>query len=484
MKCGFLFCIFLVSTLVWGQKDSLALDWKDYDSLYLDLFADVKGMDAAYLADSNAKITLDSDSIIALKMVELNKLSEIGLDFNSYTKAFINLYANKRQNFTHLLHQRFRSYEPLFEKYLDYHGLPLELKYLPIIESGLNTGIKSRAGAAGLWQFMIATGRMYGLEVNNYYDDRLDPEKCTKAACEFLKKLYRMYGDWGLALSAYNAGPGNVNKAIRRSGGKRTFWEIRPYLPRETRGYYPALIAVTYLFEYAEDHGLGYRELPLHHHEIDSIHLSVNTDLNFLETLLPVDSLEIIEMNPRYRKQKIVIDAKHQKELLRMPYEAAQYFAAHEDSIVYALKVYDTLHQTAEVKVVQTANVSAVPQGSNTIYHTVRSGDVIGAIAQKYGVSVYQVRSWNGLRSNTIRVGQRLKIYTKKSVSNSKTSQSSSSVQSNKTTYKSSGKLYTVKKGDNLWLIAKNLGTSMERLKALNPGVNLNKLQIGQKIKI
>lgn len=473
-------CILFGAFVLKAQEDSIRLEWNTYDSLYLELFSEVKGNDAAYLADSNAKITLPSDSIIALNMKELNRMSEIGLDYNNYTRAFINLYAVKRQNFTHLLHQRFKSYEPLFEKYLDYYGLPQELKYLPIIESGLNTGIKSRVGAAGLWQFMIATGRMYGLEVNNYYDDRLDPERCTKAACLFLKRLYGMYGDWGLALSAYNAGPGNVNKAIRRSGGKRTFWEIRPFLPRETRGYYPALIAVTYLFENAESCGLGYRELPLHHHEIDSIHLSVDADILFLETLLPVDSTLILDMNPRFRKGKVIINKDHPKEMLRMPYEAAQYFAAHEDSIIYALKVYDTLHLQKEVEVVKAANVSARPSGSSTQYYTVRSGDVIGKIAQRYGVSVYQIRSWNGLRSNTIRVGQRLKIYTKKS----NVSSSNTSTKSSKTTYKSASGTYVVKSGDSLWLIAKRLGTSMERLKQLNPGVDLNRLKIGQTLKI
>ena len=284
-------------------------------------------------------------------------------------------------------------YFPLFEEALDRHDLPLELKYLAVVESGLNPKARSHAGARGLWQFMYATARGQGLRIDSYIDERRDPVRSSEAACVFLKKLYNQYGDWYLALAAYNAGPGNVNKAIRRSGGKKNFWEIRYFLPRETRNYVPAFMAVLYLMEYHAEHNIFPAELFTPYAALDTV--EVNTVLRFdqIAAHLNMDVESLSQLNPMFRLD--IIPGPPEKWPLVLPQNLIPSFLAYQKDMI--------LHEPE-----RTPKIVFVPE---PVIYRVKSGDVLGGIASSYGVSVKQLKEWNGLKGTMIRVGQKLKIH-------------------------------------------------------------------------
>ena len=292
-------------------------------------------------------------------------------------------------------------YFPMFEQELDSYNIPLEIKYLAIVESALNPRARSRVGATGLWQFMYSTGKMYKLDVSSYVDERRDPIASTKAACAYLSRLYDIFGDWDLALAAYNSGPGNVNKAIRRSGGYKNYWNIRRNLPRETAGYVPAFLATMYLFEYAEEHGLKIRKAERPYFETDTIHVKSLITFDQISELVGVGVKELEVLNPSY-KLNIIPYVKGKNYALRLPKEAMGKFVNNETAI-YA-------HVTEELK----KKEKPLPQlvkADNRIRYKVRSGDYLGKIAERYGVGVSQIKRWNGLRSNNLRIGQRLTIF-------------------------------------------------------------------------
>lgn len=311
--------------------------------------------------------------------------SEVILDY-------IEFYATRRNQQLGRMLGLSQYYFPLFEEYLDKYDIPLELRFLPIVESALNPQARSRVGATGLWQFMYGTGRMYNLKINSYVDERMDPRRSTEAACRYLKKLHGMYGDWNLALAAYNAGPGNVNKAIRRSGGKTTYWEVRRYLPRETRGYVPAFIAVNYLMNFHQEHNIFPAEATCAWAETDT--LVVKEQIRFDQvaeyTDLTVDELKWY--NPTYRRGVVPKGGAYE---LRLPYDEVSTFLAYEDSIL-------NFKKDEEVEV--------IAQTEPEVYY-VRSGDVLGTIAERFNVSVSQLKAWNNIRGHMIRVGQKLYIY-------------------------------------------------------------------------
>lgn len=311
--------------------------------------------------------------------------SEVILDY-------IEFYATRRNQQLGRMLGLSQYYFPLFEEYLDKYDIPLELRFLPIVESALNPQARSRVGATGLWQFMYGTGRMYDLKINSYVDERMDPRRSTEAACRYLKKLYGLYGDWNLALAAYNAGPGNVNKAIRRSGGQTTYWGVRRYLPRETRGYVPAFIAVNYLMNFHQDHNIFPAEATCAWAETDT--LVVQEQVRFDQvaeyTDLTIDELKWY--NPTYRRGVVPKGGAYE---LRLPYDEVSTFLAYEDSIV-------NFKKDEEVEV--------IAQTEPEVYY-VRSGDVLGTIAERFSVSVSQLKAWNNIRGHMIRVGQKLYIY-------------------------------------------------------------------------
>ena len=330
---------------------------------------------------------------IQMRMHVLDAASPMDLSWNPIAHSRIAFYAANRPIHLGRMLGRVPLYFPLFEEALDRHDLPLELKYLAVVESGLNPKARSHAGARGLWQFMYATARGQGLRIDSYIDERRDPVRSSEAACVFLKKLYNQYGDWYLALAAYNAGPGNVNKAIRRSGGKKNFWEIRYFLPRETRNYVPAFMAVVYLMEYHAEHNIFPAELFTPYTALDTV--EVNTVLRFdqIAAHLNMDVESLSQLNPMFRLD--IIPGPPEKWPLVLPQNLIPSFLAYQKDMI--------LHEPE-----RTPKIVFVPE---PVIYRVKSGDVLGGIASSYGVSVKQLKEWNGLKGTMIRVGQKLKIH-------------------------------------------------------------------------
>lgn len=328
------------------------------------------------------------------------------MPYNNIVKSFIELYTvRKRKQMEYMLGMG-DYYFPIFEQVLSANNLPLELKYLPVIESALNTTAISRMGAAGLWQFMVATGKMYDLEVNSLVDERLDPIKSTHAAARFLKDLYSIYGDWHMVIAAYNCGPGNVNKAIRRAGGKRDYWAIYPYLPAETRSYVPIFIAANYSMYYASHHKICKAKVKMPA-ITDTIMVRERVHFEQIASVLNIPFEEIKLLNPQYRKNIIPGDIKPYS--LCLPLAQANNFIVRYDDI----KTYkaDSLvnNRRSEVEIAQKSPVT--PGGSGrVIYHKIRRGQTLSQIAARYGVSVAKLKSWNNLRSTKIQAGKKLKI--------------------------------------------------------------------------
>jgi membrane-bound lytic murein transglycosylase D len=314
------------------------------------------------------------------------------------------MYVLRKKDLVARVMGRGRYYFPIFEAGLDRYDLPLELRALPMIESALNPLATSPAGAKGLWQFMYATGKLQGLEIGSYVDERSDPVKSTDAACRYLKRLYEMFGNWELALAAYNAGPGNVSKAIRASGGKNNYWEVRPYLPRETRMYVPNFIAANYALAYGGLHGIKPDLPPATFFDVDTVNVTATLDLNVAAAEFSVDTTLIKVLNPMYKLQIIPAPRDGKMYPLVLPRAAVASFQECADS---AYAASNKARVRAEAPEIQTTTVSSAP-ASSPKRHTVRSGETLSAIARKYGVRVSDIQKWNGLRGTTIQIGQRL----------------------------------------------------------------------------
>lgn len=413
----------------------------------------------------------------------MNEATPLNLDYNRYVKGFISLYVDRRRDLTSRVLGLAELYYPMFEEKLDQFDIPLELKHLAVVESALNATARSRVGASGLWQFMYNTGRIYGLEVDSYVDDRSDPYKSTIAACRYMRYLYGIYGDWNMVLAAYNSGPGNVNKAIRRSGGKRDYWGIRDYLPRETRSYVPAFIAVNYVMNYAAEHNIYAVKPEFLYAQVDTIQVCKKATFDQIAhfTGMTIDELELL--NPSLKRNIIPQSARCRT--LYLPVEAVGLFLANEDSLY---NFNEAAPQPVDGFVVE-----------DIINHyTVRRGDVLGLIAQRNGVGVSDLRAWNNIRGNTIHPGQKLVI--KKTIKTKvgeetlaekpkPTVKKQDSAATNGT--KSDGnspvdqKYHTVQSGDTLWDIAKMYpGITVNDIKTANSNLNYNRLKPGQKIKI
>lgn len=402
-----------------------------------------------------------------LRCIERN----MPLHYNDKVHAFINYFTIRDREYTKMVMRRKNLYFPLFEKYLAKYGLPDELKYLSIIESGLNPRAISRARAAGLWQFMSATGRYYGLSNDWYIDERMDPEKSTDAACRYLRDLYSMFHDWELALAAYNTGPGNVKKAIRRSGYKDTFWEIYPQLPRETRAYVPQFVAMIYTMNYLDEHNFytdGHEML------VESDTLRVNHFLN-LETFAGLTNTcveDIQRLNPSILHNAVPHNGKQYT--LRIP------VGAKERLLDNRLAILDSASKSGRKNIELLARNHGGNFGTDKVVYKVKSGDVLGSIAIRHGVSVADIKKWNGLKGTNINIGQRLTIYPKGSKAPSSSNTSTAVASAKKPVL--DGKTYTVQPGDTLWTISRKFeGLTIEKIKSLNK-LNDNKIQPGQKL--
>ncbi|MCM5662319.1 lytic transglycosylase domain-containing protein [Galbibacter mesophilus] len=445
---------------------------KKIDSLWKREFFSTGLSDTLYADISNLSfepvdyVDLPTDTLKA-RLAKLNQKTPFNVAYNPSLESVIKMFLKNKRAFLTRVMARSKFYFPLFEQTMDNYDIPLEMKYLAVIESALNPKARSRVGATGIWQFMYPTGKMYGLDVSSYVDERSDPIKSTEAACKYLGKLYEIFGDWDLALAAYNSGPGNVSKAIRRSGGSNNYWNLRPYLPRETAGYVPAFLATMYIMEYAEEHGFesfasneaGY------YFETDTVQIKKLISFDQISEYLEIDREEVQFFNPSY-KLDIIPFIDDENYSLRLPMEAIGRFVANEDSI-YARVAKE--HEKKEKTLPELVETSA------QIRYRVKSGDVLGTIAEKHGVRVSEIKRWNGLRNNNIRIGQRLTIFPTKPVATSTKKTSSSS-------NNSASKEYIVRSGDSLWSIAKKFpGISVQNIQEWND-ISGSKLTPGTKL--
>lgn len=449
--------------------------------------------------------------------------SFISLPYNDIVRNYIILYSEKMPTKMSSILGLCDYYMPIFQEIFDRYDMPEELKAMAVIESALNPLAVSRAGAKGMWQFMYSTAKIYGLNINSFVDERLDPVKSAEAAARYLKDSYEIFGDWNLAIASYNCGAGNVNKAIRRSGGKRAFWDIWPYLPRETRGYVPAFVGALYAMTYYKEHGIRPEPVQMPAH-VDTFKINKMLHFGQVAELTGAPMEQIKNLNPQYKHE--IIPGNEKEYILRLPYTYTNSFIEHQDSIhIYKSDIF---FNPVTIKKIKDGG-----DGERIVYK-VKSGDYLGRIASKYRVSVAQIKRWNNLSSNNIRIGQKLIIYrgggapsssssasssssstaTSSAQSSSKTSGSSSAQSSSKTSASSSassgssktssgtstssatsGKqasasqstgeyiVYVVKEGESLYTIAKKFpGVSAQNIMDYN-NISAN-IKPGMKIRI
>lgn len=390
------------------------------DSLWIkeltneELFADMQ--DDIQNSDPDEKVDFGlSTALLKERLAKLDATSPFNIEYSEGLENIIKSYLKRRSRSYERLMAISEYYFPMFEEYLAKYNVPLEIKYLAVIESALNPRAKSRVGATGLWQFMYPTGKQFNLEVNSYVDERCDPLKATEAACQYLSSLYKMFGDWDLVLASYNAGPGNVTKAMRRSGNYKNYWNIRRKLPRETQGYVPAFLATMYVYEYAKDHGITPKRAPVSYFETDTVMVKRQMSFKQIASLLDVPKEQLELLNPIY-KLDIIPYTTEKPHYLRLPKDKIGLFTSNEEAI-YAYIDYeaDQREKPYFVKEREEALASAADTDGKKVIpvtktYTVKRGDNLGAIANRHNVSVSKLKSWNGLRSNMIQIGQRLKI--------------------------------------------------------------------------
>ena len=486
MKKGILLALFIIfSALAFGQTspdstyaesetdlvDSLEVAAAEEEMLYKEDTADY----VYYYLPTELEYIPGDDrpELIADRLACIEK--RVPLVYNDKTHAFINYFTVKDREYTKLMMRRKNLYFPMFERYLAQYGLPDELKYLSIIESALNPRAVSRVRAVGLWQFMSATGKYYGLDNDWYIDERMDPEKATDAACRYLRDLHRMFNDWELALAAYNTGPGNVKRAIRRSGYKKTFWEIYPFLPRETRSYVPQFVAMIYTLNYLDQHNFideGDERLVRY----DTLH--VNKFLNF-ETFANLTGTcveDLQKLNPSIQRNAVPETGRGFTMLVPQ--------TAKEKLLTSRYAILDSASKVGKKELELLAKAMAgSTYGRERLVYKVKSGDVLGSIAIRHGVKVTDIKKWNNLKSNMIRSGQRLNIWVKqgtKSTVVASGTKSSNTIKTKSTSVVQGSKTYIVQPGDTLWDISRKFdGLTIEKIKKLNK-LSDNKIQPGQ----
>ena len=491
------FIIYLFATLLLTQlgfAQQLVVQ-DDPIAAALDSLATHKILDKLYAKPAAQKnkynFAIDSipryeDFVYENRLAKLDAASPFDLQFNATVKPYIELYAIKKRGLMCKILGSSQQYYPMFEQIFDKYNIPLELKNLAVIESALSPIARSRAGAMGLWQFMYPTGKLYGLNVTSYIDERADPYKATVAAAEYLQDLYKMFNDWQMVLAAYNAGPGTINRAIRRSGGKKTYWEIRPYLPLETQAYVPAFIAANYVMNYYPEHNI-YPDVPRKtYFELDTVIIKEPLSFTQLAGVLDVTTEEIQYFNPIYKKQIIPAGGN----VLTMPKNVIGKFVTNEEEIYAMLR-----KQSEEQKALAQTQVKEVQ-----ITYVVKSGDRLSTVARKYGVTVSDITTWNLVGKKGLKPGRKLVIYkvekpivTKDStLANKKTEETNQpadkkQLAENINTHVVSAPketTYVVKQGDYFYKIAREHNMSVADLFQLN-GLSKNAiLSAGQVLKL
>lgn len=492
-----------IDTLRIAEQEALKKLTIDYDSLlhtyyvsrYQSTFDTLPEIDENNFSSDDG---LPLDSVIIANMQTMPVFFD--LTYNKIVRAYLKVYLKDKRDLTETVLGLSDYYFPHFEEVLDARNMPLELKYLPVIESALNPRAVSRVGATGLWQFMYATGRFLNMEITSFVDERRDVTASTRAAAEYLSSLYAIFGDWTLALAAYNCGPGNVNKAIRRSGGKTNFWDIYYYLPRETRGYVPGFLAVLYIFHHQKELGLIARkiELPLY---TDTVLVTRKLHLGQVAEVMQIPIKELQDLNPQYRRN-ILPGSKAYP--LRLPFQKSTEFISLQDSIfAYKDSVFFNKEALAKAPTNERYYGDA-PSGNFTrLTYTVKSGDNLGFISDWYNVRLSDLRYWNGMRGNMIRAGQKLVVFVPKNVASKyedidrlsfadKQRRAGKQVQAKTTTapntnYPDDGKylFYVLKKGDTLWDVAKKYeGVTDQDILKMNNLTTGRYLQPGEKIRV
>lgn len=397
---------------------------------------------------------------------------EIDIAFNDRVMAFVNYFTIRNREYSREMLRREALYIPIFEKYLKKYGLPDELKYLPIIEAGLNPKAVSGPKAVGLWQFMRATGKEQGLHIDWYIDERMDPEKSTEAACKYIKWLYGVFKDWKMTLAAYNSGIGNVKRAIRRSGNKNNFWQVYRYLPRETRSYVPQFAAITYAMEYADEHNI-FVDDEIYPVEYDIVKTNQFVYLKAFAAESGIDLETLVKLNPAIKRGAIPESAKNFP--LRIPQSEVENYKLNKTQVLAKAKAGKTEFEK------MSQNMPGSTFGKEKIAYRVRSGDVLGTIARRHKVRLSDLKAWNSIRGTMIKVGQRLTIWTGPDFYSDNTSPKRQIVKNQPIP---NSKIHVVRSGDTLWDISRMYkDLTIERIKKLNR-LKSNSLKPGMRLKI
>lgn len=474
------------------MKEMVSLD------LYNDLTTDIKNINIDEKVDYEL-----STELLKERLKKMDEKSPFNIEYNVGLENVIKSFLKNRKRAFERLMGVSQFYFPLFEESLATQNIPLEIKYLAVVESALNPRAVSRVGATGLWQFMYQTGKQYNLNINSYVDDRNDPLKSSQAATQYMTNMYKIFGDWDLVLASYNSGPGNVAKAIRRSGGKQNYWNIRKHLPKETQGYLPAFLATMYIFEYHKEHGIKPDRPIANHFATDTVMIKNAMSFKQISDLLDIPVAELQFLNPSY-KREVVPFITGENHYLRLPLDKVAVFTSNEDKI-YAFVNYELSKRERPNESILASRNSDDSENDGTItrvkYHKVRKGDSLSEISDRYGVTMTELKKWNRLRSSKAPMGRRLKIYTQEAVAtNNKKTLKQDTVSVKEPTaiaatiaktykeekvvcYKDVVKYHKVKKGDNLGEISDKFGVSVAEVKKWNRLKGSN-ISVGKSLKI
>lgn len=477
----FFVILFIISLESFGQSitqnndDSMSSDTLDImpESMEADIDSLLNSFHGQYFTRKNEYCHDDEENVVFDDSTYIERLSRlprvIDLPYNQTVRSCIDLYVNRKKGLLRYILGMADFYFPMIEQTLDANALPIELKYLAVVESALNPKALSRVGASGLWQFMLPTGKSCGLEINSLIDERRDPKKSTIAVCKYFKQLYAIYGDWHLVLASYNCGPGNVNRAIRRAGGKSDFWAIYPYLPKETRMYVPLFIAINYAMNYHCDHNICPIESSMPA-VTDTVMINKTLHFQQISEILNLDIEQIRSMNPQYTRD--IIPGNVAPQVLNLPLLQTYSFVDKEDTI-YVHKAEELLAYIKEESKVK-----------EKITYKVQANETLYTIANQYGITAKDIRGWNKLNTNKVAKGTRLTLYINNGGLSFVNLSDKGNPVSAKEESKSKNNLYKVKSGDSLYLIAKKYpGVSTKDLQAINNLEN-EAIRPGQLLKI
>jgi len=486
--------------------DSLWMNELTNLDLYNDLSVDIKNIDLDKKVDYEL-----STELLKERLKAMDAKSPFNIEYNPGLENIIKSFLKNRKKSYERLMAISEYYFPMFEDALAKQNVPLEIKYLAIVESALNPRAVSRVGATGLWQFMYQTGKQYNLNIDSYVDERIDPLKASEAAAQYMTNMYKIFGDWDLVLASYNSGPGNVAKAIRRSGGKQNYWNIRKFLPQETAGYVPAFLATMYIYEYHKEHGIVPNRALIKHFATDTVMMRKQMSFKQISDLLDIPVAQLQMLNPAY-KLNVVPSYTDKAHYLRLPMEKIAVFTSNEEKI-YAYVQHEADKRERPFSSRQNAVASRDSVNgdsyvvSKTKYHKVRRGDNLSEIANRYDVSVAEIKRWNKLKGNNAPLGRNLKIIsseriaskvrkekidrtvvadTTQAVAVTQTAQPKESKiykEEKVVSFKDVTKFHKVRKGDNIGEISEKYGVTIAEVKKWN-NLRSNNVPLGKNLKI